>query len=54
MSAAHWVWFSIVALFFAAPAMRKRILKRQGIVDKGIGIALIALGASLVFTKITA
>jgi len=53
MSAAHWVWFSIVALFFAAPAMRKRILKRQGIVDKGIGIALIALGASLVFTKIT-
>lgn len=53
MSTAHWVWFSIVALFFAAPAMRKRILERQGIVDKGIGIALIALGASLVFTKIT-
>ena len=53
MSAAHWIWFSIVALFFAAPAMRKRILERQGVVDKGIGIALIALGASLVFTKIT-
>ncbi|WP_027017203.1 LysE family translocator [Comamonas composti] len=51
MSLAHWVWFSAVALFFAAPAMRQRMLERQGIVDKGIGIALIALGASLVFTK---
>lgn len=53
MSAAHWIWFSIVALFFAVPAMRKRILERQVVVDKSIGIALIALGASLVFTKIT-
>lgn len=54
MSVAHWIWFSIVALFFAAPAMRRRLLDRQRIVDRGIGIALIALGASLAFTKITA
>lgn len=53
MSVAHWVWFSIVALFFAAPAMRRRLLDKQHLVDKGIGVALIALGASLAFTKIT-
>lgn len=52
MSAAHWVWFSIVALFFAAPTMRRRLLKRQGVVDKSIGIVLIVLGASLAFTKV--
>lgn len=53
MSVAHWIWFSIVALFFAAPAMRRRLLDRQSVVDKGIGIALIVLGASLAFTKIS-
>ncbi|WP_315709837.1 LysE family translocator [Brenneria uluponensis] len=52
MSAAHWVWFSIVALFFAAPTMRRRLLKQQGVVDKSIGIVLIVLGASLAFTKV--
>ncbi|WJY16201.1 LysE family translocator [Pectobacteriaceae bacterium CE90] len=52
MSVAHWVWFSIVALFFAAPTMRRRLLKRQGVVDKSIGIVLIVLGASLAFTKV--
>ncbi|MBQ4773811.1 LysE family translocator [Pectobacterium versatile] len=53
MSVAHWVWFSLVALFFAAPAMRRRLIDRQHWVDKGIGVALIALGASLALTKIT-
>ncbi len=52
ISAAHWVWFSIVALFFAAPAIRQRLLARQSVLDKSIGIALITLGASLVFAKI--
>ncbi|UYA62047.1 LysE family translocator [Pectobacterium colocasium] len=52
MSIAHWVWFSIVALFFATPVMRRRLLDRQRLVDKGIGIALITLGASLALTKI--
>ncbi|AUG99992.1 LysE family translocator [Prodigiosinella confusarubida] len=52
MSAAHWVWFSIVALFFAAPTMRRRLLKQQSVVDKSIGIVLIVLGASLAFTKV--
>lgn len=54
MSVSHWVWFSIVALFFAAPAMRRRLLNHQLTVDRIIGIALIALGASLAFTNVSA
>ncbi|WP_127960253.1 LysE family translocator [Serratia microhaemolytica] len=53
MSLSHWIWFSIVALFFAAPAMRSRLLTRQLTVDKIIGVALILLGASLVFTNVS-
>lgn len=37
MSVSHWVWFSIVALFFAAPAMRRRLLNHQLTVDRIIG-----------------
>ncbi|UFH48163.1 LysE family translocator [Pseudomonas sp. KNUC1026] len=48
MSFSHWAWFSFVALFFSAEALRKRILQQQHIVDKIIGTALIGLGACLV------
>ncbi|WP_192457118.1 LysE family translocator [Musicola keenii] len=54
MSVAHWIWFSIVALFFAAPAMRRRLLEHQLTVDKFIGVALIVLGTSLAFTNVSA
>jgi threonine/homoserine/homoserine lactone efflux protein len=47
MSVSHWIWFSIVAIFFSTPAMRTRLLARQHIVDRCIGIVLIGLGASL-------
>lgn len=50
MSLSHLVWFSIVAALFSAEAMRRRILRKQHIVDRVIGAALIALGASLVLT----
>ncbi|MFP1742318.1 LysE family translocator [Lonsdalea quercina] len=53
MSIFHWIWFSIVALFFAAPAMRRRLLEHQLTVDKCIGMALIVLGASLAFINIS-
>ena len=52
MSISHWVWFSIVAFFFAAPTMRRRLLNHQFTVDKIIGVTLIGLGASLAFTNI--
>lgn len=48
MSFSHLVWFSFVALFFSAEALRQRMLKKQHIVDRVIGTALIGLGACLV------
>ncbi|GAB7528925.1 LysE family translocator [Pseudomonas sp. 3A(2025)] len=48
MSVSHWAWFSLVALFFSAHALRQRLLEKQLIVDKVIGVALVSLGACLV------
>lgn len=48
MSVSHWAWFSLVALFFSAHALRQRLLEKQFIVDKVIGIALVSLGACLI------
>ncbi|MBP6121340.1 MULTISPECIES: LysE family translocator [Providencia] len=52
ISFAHWVWFSLIALFFAAPLIRIKILKYQLIMDKIIGSLLILLGTSLLFFNI--
>lgn len=48
MSLSHLVWFSLVAIFFSAEALRSRILSKQHVVDRVIGTALIGLGASLI------
>lgn len=47
MSFAHWVWFSLVALGFSAGWMRAAMVRRQHIVRRTIGGALIALGGLL-------
>ncbi|RZA04970.1 MAG: LysE family translocator [Proteobacteria bacterium] len=48
MSFSHWVWFSIVALFFSSGPLRRRMLEKQHVVDRVIGTALIGLAACLV------
>jgi threonine/homoserine/homoserine lactone efflux protein len=48
MSFSHWAWFSIVALFFSAASLRRRMLAKQRIIDRVIGVALIALAGCLV------
>lgn len=48
MSFSHWVWFSVVAVFFSAEALRRRMLEKQRTIDRIIGAALIGLGACLV------
>ncbi|WPA93730.1 LysE family translocator [Providencia zhijiangensis] len=53
ISFAHWVWFSLIALFFAAPLIRNKILKYQFIMDRVIGALLIMLGISLLFFNIS-
>ncbi|TDJ75396.1 LysE family translocator [Pseudomonas putida] len=47
MSVSHWAWFSLVAIFFSAEALRQRMLSKQRVIDKVIGSALIGLGISL-------
>lgn len=51
MSLAHWVWFSVVALLVSKPALRTVLVGHQFLLDKLIGLALILLGGSLLFTK---
>lgn len=48
MSFFHWLWFSFVAVFFSAEILRRRMLEKQGVLDKVIGAALIGLGSCLV------
>lgn len=51
ISLAHWIWFSIVALFFSNDTLRQRMLSKQGLLDSVIGVALMLLGASLLYTE---
>lgn len=52
ISFAHLLWFSLIAIFFATPAVRNKILNYQFIMDRMIGILLILLGLSLLFFNI--
>lgn len=54
MSLAHVVWFSLVALMFSQPTVRSAILARQRGADMMIGVALLGLGGSLLFTNAVA
>lgn len=47
MSMAHWAWFSLVAVFFSEERLRTGMLKRQLLLNRGIGSVLVALGLSL-------
>ena len=52
MSCAHWVWFSLVAVFFSSTALRKAMIERQRLVDRVIGLALIGLGLAVAVTGV--
>lgn len=52
MSVAHWLWFSVVALFFSASGLRRVMLDRQLLVDRVIGVALIGLGLTVAMTNV--
>ncbi|EML1934818.1 LysE family translocator [Providencia stuartii] len=49
ISFAHWIWFSVIALFFSTPTVRSKILNYQLVMDKIIGLLFIFLGLSLLF-----
>ena len=52
MSVAHWLWFSLVALFFSSASLRRVMLDRQLLVDRVIGVALIGLGLAVVLANV--
>jgi threonine/homoserine/homoserine lactone efflux protein len=52
MSFAHWVWFSLVAVFFSSTALRKAMIERQVMMDRVIGLALIGLGLAVVMAGV--
>ena len=47
MSLAHLVWFGLIACCFTTPALRTAMLKRQRVLDRVIGSALLGLGLAL-------
>ncbi|HAT30680.1 MAG TPA: lysine transporter LysE [Janthinobacterium sp.] len=51
MSAAHFVWFGMVATFFSRHAFRARMLDHQSALDRLIGTVLMGLGVSLAFAN---
>jgi threonine/homoserine/homoserine lactone efflux protein len=52
ISASHFLWFGVVGYFFSSKILRRTMLDRKNIVDKGIGTALIVLGLSLFFSNV--
>ncbi len=48
MSFSHWVWFSLVAIFFSHPTLRATMIQRQTVLNRAIGLVLMGLGASLI------
>ena len=52
MSFAHWLWFSLVAVFFSSTALRKAMIERQVMMDRVIGLALIGLGLAVVMASV--
>ena len=47
MSAAHLLWFAFVAVVLSSPAVRNRLLQKQQVVNRIIGILLMGLGVML-------
>lgn len=52
MSAAHWLWFSVVAWSISAEGLRRVLLGQQRLVDRVVGAVLMILGAGLALMQI--
>lgn len=51
MSLAHWLWFTLVTVFFSSPNLRSRMLHHKINIDRGIGLTLSALGVLLAISS---
>ncbi|SPL72547.1 LysE family translocator [Acinetobacter stercoris] len=52
MSLAHFIWFSIVAIVFSSIILRQKMLAKQVMINRIIGVVLCLLGVILLFAKI--
>ncbi|MEV4870445.1 LysE family translocator [Streptomyces syringium] len=50
MSLAHLVWFSLAALFFSNDRLRRKMLRKQVVLNRVIGSVLVGLGVALALT----
>ncbi|MGE6784116.1 LysE family transporter [Ensifer adhaerens] len=53
ISAAHLIWFAIVALFFSSPTVRLRLLTFRQWIDRAFGALLVGFGALLAAASVT-
>ncbi len=53
ISLAHIVWFAIVAIFFGAPLLRKKLLSVSHLIDWTFGAALILFGLNLAVSDLS-
>ena len=47
ISVVHMAWFSLVAVFFSSPVLRRAMIERQWMADRVIGVALMGLGVAV-------
>jgi threonine/homoserine/homoserine lactone efflux protein len=52
ISLSHLLWFGVVALFLSRPEIRTRALAKQHVVNRGIGVVLMWLGAVLAVSDV--
>ena len=53
ISLAHVIWFGLVAAFFGAPVLRRKLLGLSHWIDRAFGVALIGFGLSLAIADVT-
>ncbi|WP_077965084.1 LysE family transporter [Ensifer adhaerens] len=53
ISAAHLIWFAIVALFFSSATVRLRLLALRHWIDRAFGALLVGFGALLATASVT-
>jgi RhtB (resistance to homoserine/threonine) family protein len=46
----QWMWFSLVAVVFAHPRVRDRLLAARHWIDRAFGVAMVALGLRVLYT----
>lgn len=52
MSVAHLLWFAFVAVVFSSPRLQEKMLAKQQIINRFIGVLLMGLGIGLLLTSI--